>query len=328
MRYTAAVQVGDIDWSAWTPKDNATLLFVVQQGRALLMRKKRGLGAGKILAPGGRIEPGETPLDAAVREVIEELGVTPVAPRARGTLAFEFVDGYRLFCHVFSSDRCEGEPRETDEAIPRWTALDAIPYDEMWADDILWLPRMLAGYRFDGRFVFDGDRMLSHEISFDDPGAIAFARLDALGIAHHTRSHPPVFTVAQAKQHRPADDRGVHVKNLFVRDKKGAMYLVTVPEDLPVDLAALAKTLGTRHLSFASYDRLREHLGVEPGSVTPLAALADRSGAVTVVLESSLPRAPIVHCHPLTNDRTTALAGADLVRVLEDSGHAPTLIDL
>ena len=263
-----------------------------------------------------------------MREVVEELCVTPVAPRARGTLAFEFVDGYRLFCHAFSSDRCEGEPRETDEAIPMWTALDAIPWAEMWADDELWLPKMLAGYGFSGRFVFDGDRMLSHEVTFDDPAAPIFARLDELGISHSTRAHPPVFTVAQAKQHRPADDRGVHVKNLFVRDKKGAMWLVTVPEDSSVDLAALASTLGTKHLSFASYDRLREHLGVEPGSVTPLAALADRKGAVQVVLEASLSSAELVHCHPMTNDRTTALAGSDLVRVLAESAHPPRLMEL
>ena len=322
------MDVREIDSTAWRPKDTATLLFVVQQGKALLIRKKRGLGAGKINAPGGRLEPGESPADAAVREVIEEVGVTPISPRERGTLAFEFLDGYRLFCHVFTADRCEGEVRETDEAIPLWAPLDALPYGEMWADDALWLPRMLAGYRFTGRFVFEGDRMLSHDLELVDPARVVFERLDALGIAHHTRSHPPVFTVQEAKRHRPEGEAGVHVKNLFVRDKKGAMFLVTVPEDAPVDLAALALALGVRHLSFGSYERLRQHLGVEPGSVTPLAALCDRAGAVTVVLAASLAHEPIVHCHPLTNDRTTALSGPELVRLLEDSGHPPRLIEL
>jgi Ala-tRNA(Pro) deacylase len=284
--------------------------------------------ACKINAPGGRLLEGESPIDAAVREVREEVGVTPIDPRPRGTLAFEFIDGYRLFCHVFSADRFEGEPHESDEASPRWIALDEIPYEEMWADDALWLPKMLAGYGFRGRFVFDGDRMLSSELALDDPATMLFERLDSLAIAHSTRTHPPVFTVAQAQRHRPADERGVHVKNLFVRDKKGKMWLVTVREDKPVDLDSLAVALGTKHLSFGSYDRLRRHLGVEPGSVTPFAALRDVERAVTVVLDASLLDEPIVHCHPLTNDRTTAIAGKDLLRFLEHCEHAPRMISL
>jgi 8-oxo-dGTP diphosphatase len=322
------MDVREIDWERWTPTDTATLLFVIQQGRALLIRKKRGLGAGKINAPGGRLEPGERAVDAAVREVREELGVTPIAPRERGTLAFEFVDGYRLFCHVFSSDRCEGEAIETDEATPRWTALDEIPYGEMWADDALWLPKMLAGCGFTGRFVFDGDRLLSHELTLSDPATALFARLDSLAIAHETREHPPVFTVAQAQRHRPADERGVHVKNLFVRDKKGSMWLVTAREDRALDLAQLASAIGTKHLSFASYDRLREFLGVEPGSVTPLAVLNDRGNQVKLVLDASLVDEEIVRCHPLCNDRTTGVSGADLLRFAEACGHAPLLVAL
>ncbi|MBL8682709.1 MAG: NUDIX domain-containing protein [Myxococcales bacterium] len=321
------MHVSDIDWSAWKPKDTATLLFVIDHGRALLIRKKRGLGAGKINAPGGRLDPGETARDAAVREVREELGVTPLEPRERGTLAFEFVDGYRLFCHVFSSDRCEGEPVETPEAIPLWTSLESVPYDEMWADDALWLPKMLAGYRFDGRFVFDGDRLLSHELTLHDPASALFEALRARGIDHEVRVHPPVFTVAQAQRHRPADERGVHVKNLFVRDKKGAMWLVTVPEDATVDLASLASKLGTKHLSFASYARLRTHLGVEPGSVTPLAALNDHERAVRVAMSASLLDEPIVRCHPMTNDRTIGLSGAAIRALLESSGHPPIAIE-
>jgi 8-oxo-dGTP diphosphatase len=322
------MNVSDIDWARWTPKDTATLLFVIQGGRALLIRKKRGLGAGKINAPGGRLERNESPLDAAVREVREELGVTALAPRERGTLAFEFVDGYRLFCHVFTSDRCEGDPVETDEATPLWTALDAIPYEQMWADDALWLPKMLAGYRFDGRFVFDGDRLVSHELTLHDPARALFARLDAMRVRYETREHPPVFTVAQAKQHRPGDERGVHVKNLFVRDKKGSMWLVTTHEDRAVDLAQIAAAIGTKHLSFASYDRLRTHLGVEPGSVTPLAVLNDRTRAVQLVLDASLVNEAIVRCHPLTNDRTTGMSGEDLLRFVEACEHPPLLVAL
>lgn len=156
--------LSDIAWDSWVPKDVAVLLFVMRGGEALLIRKKRGLGAGKINAPGGRIEPGETPEQAAIRETQEEVGVTPSEPRRRGHLRFQFVDGYSVECYVFSADACEGTVRETDEAVPLWTPLDALPYEEMWSDDRLWLPMMLAGRPFRGRFLFEGDTMLDHEL--------------------------------------------------------------------------------------------------------------------------------------------------------------------
>jgi 8-oxo-dGTP diphosphatase len=138
----------------------ATLVFVVCNGRVLLIRKKRGLGAGKINGPGGRIDPGETPLACAVREMREELHTVPLDPIELGQLSFQFVDGYGIHVHVFRATRFEGEPRETLEATPLWAPLDALPFDEMWADDALWLPVLLTGERFRGWFVFDGDRML------------------------------------------------------------------------------------------------------------------------------------------------------------------------
>ena len=154
----------EIDWPAWQPVDRATLLFVIQDGQILLIRKKRGLGAGKINGPGGRVDPGETLRECAVREVEEELRVTPTGISRRGELLFQFTDGYSIHVDVFSATGCRGEPQETAEAIPLWTDVDAIPYDEMWADDRIWLPLMLAGRRFHGRFVFDGDAMLDHEV--------------------------------------------------------------------------------------------------------------------------------------------------------------------
>ena len=153
-------RLSDINWAAWAPRQRATLLFVVRDGRVLLIHKKRGLGAGKINGPGGRIEPGETPLQAAVREVQEELLVTPLAVTAGGELFFQFTDGLALHVHVFRAAGCAGEPRETDEATPLWVPLDAIPYEGMWADDPYWVPLMLAGTPFRGYFLFDGDRML------------------------------------------------------------------------------------------------------------------------------------------------------------------------
>lgn len=154
----------EIDWKEWVPQQRATLLFVIRGGQILLIRKKRGLGAGKINGPGGRIDPGETPLEAAIREVQEELCVTPTGVRDCGELRFQFLDGLSLHGYVFTATDCDGDPQETEEATPLWTPIDAIPYDEMWADDWLWYPLMLAGTRFDGRFLFDGDRMLGYEV--------------------------------------------------------------------------------------------------------------------------------------------------------------------
>jgi 8-oxo-dGTP diphosphatase len=165
-RRITARRVADIDWAVWCPIDPATLLFVVQGTRVLLIHKKRGLGAGKINGPGGRIEPGESPCDAAVREVHEELGVRVLDPVPRGRLRFQFVDGYSLDVHVFVGTTMHGEPCETDEAIPCWTERTEIPWDRMWADDRLWLPHVLDGRDVDGRFLFEGDAMLDHDLSW------------------------------------------------------------------------------------------------------------------------------------------------------------------
>ena len=157
-------QLDDVPWGDWLPQQTATLMFVVEPDRVLLIRKKRGLGAGKINAPGGRIDPGETPAQCAIRESQEELRITPLDPVELGTLRFQFVDGLSLFVFAFRAARYTGTPTETEEAKPHWFALDAIPYDEMWEDDRMWVPHLLAGRRFEGRFLFDGDRMLGHAL--------------------------------------------------------------------------------------------------------------------------------------------------------------------
>lgn len=149
------------DWSSWTPTESAALCFVVRDGRILLIHKKRGLGAGKVNGPGGRLEPGESAVDAARRETREEVGVVPTGLTRAGDLRFQFVDGYALHCAVFRADDADGELVETDEAKPFWVEVAAIPYDDMWSDDRLWLPWLLDRRPFRGDFHFDGDRMLS-----------------------------------------------------------------------------------------------------------------------------------------------------------------------
>ena len=164
MTDVAATRIADIDWSTWTAVDPATLIFVIRDGRILLIHKKRGLGKGKINGPGGRLEPGEAPRAAALRELREELGVTAVDPEFMGEHRFQFVDGYSTYVHVFRAPDLRGTPVETDEAVPLWVDLDAIPYDRMWEDDRLWLPLVVEGRRFSGYWIFDGDRMLDYRL--------------------------------------------------------------------------------------------------------------------------------------------------------------------
>ncbi len=162
------MNVDEVDWSVWEPTVRATLLFVIHDGRILLIRKQRGIGAGLINGPGGKIDPGETAMEAAIRETTEEVGVVPTGVVEAGELRFHFLDGLRLHCTVFRADGHEGEPVETPEAIPLWHTLDDIPFDEMWPDDELWFPMLLAGDWFTARCIFDGERLLATDLA---PGA-------------------------------------------------------------------------------------------------------------------------------------------------------------
>ncbi len=156
-----------IDWTSWRGEMHATILFIIKDGKILLIEKKRGLGAGKINGPGGKIDAGETPLEAAVRETEEELCITPTAPRKLGELQFSMSDCPHIHCHVYRADDYTGTPTETDEAVPVWTAIDAIPYQRMWEDDQHWLPILLKDQSFLGRFVFESDRLLWSEVTLD-----------------------------------------------------------------------------------------------------------------------------------------------------------------
>ena len=155
-------------WSQWKPQESATLCFVIRGDEILLILKKRGLGAGKINAPGGRLEPGEAALDAAIRETQEELQITPRELVKRGELHFQFTDGYSLHCTVFFAYDHDGEATETEEAVPAWTPLENIPYEKMWEDDRHWLPGAIAGQSFLGYFHFDGDKMVTKTMIWDN----------------------------------------------------------------------------------------------------------------------------------------------------------------
>ena len=160
---------------------------------------------------------------------------------------------------------------------------------------------------------------------YDDTGL--FARLDELGLSHRTVEHPALYTVEQSRELR-GDLPGAHIKNLFLRDKKRRMWLVTVLESREMDLKSLRHRIGAQgNLSFGNAELLMERLGVIPGAVTPFSVINDREGAVTMVLDKALLEIDPVNAHPLRNDRTTAIAPGDLLRFLEAEGHAPLILD-
>ena len=146
--------------------DLATLCFIVLDGRVLLIRKLTGLGAGKIVGPGGKLEPGETHRMCVHREMQEELSVRPVDLSERGQLLFQWESGYSMQVRVFITRRGYlGRPKASDEAEPIWYPLDSIPYAEMWPDDRLWLPILLEGGSFEGRFLYDGEDMVDWRLT-------------------------------------------------------------------------------------------------------------------------------------------------------------------
>ena len=153
-----------------------------------------------------------------------------------------------------------------------------------------------------------------------------YAMFEAAGIAWTHHAHPPLFTVEESRALR-GDLPGLHVKNMFLKEKKGGLWLVTCREDRRVRIRDLEREIGARNTSFARPDVLWGALGVRPGAVTPLAAINDAEGRVRVAIDAAILDADLVNAHPLHNRATTAIAPADLLRFLESTGHAPLIVD-
>jgi len=152
-----------------------------------------------------------------------------------------------------------------------------------------------------------------------------FARFDALGIAYTTHQHRPVFTVDEGRDLK-ASMPGGHTKNLFLKDKKGQLFLLSALAETQIDLTALSKLIGAGRFSFGSADLLLQHLGVTPGSVTVFAVINDPDQNVRLLLDDALFAHDPVNFHPLRNDATTALRPADLLRFLGALGRTPLRI--
>src|ERR1700733_8763788 len=155
-----------------------------------------------------------------------------------------------------------------------------------------------------------------------------FAYFAALLIEVETVEHLPLHTVEDSKALR-GDIRGGHTKNLFVKDKKGRLFLLVLGETTVVDLKRVHEKIGAQgRVSFGSADLLEEVWGVRPGAVTPFGAINDLEGRVTVVLDAAMMRCERLNFHPLVNTRTTGLAAADLVKFLEATGRQPIIVPL
>ena len=142
----------------WKPSRFATLIYLIRDDEVLLIEKLRGHGAGKVNAPGGHIEVGETPEECAIREAFEEVGIAVLNADLRATLKFHDTEnGFNMLGYALTSTTFTGQPRPTPEAVPFWSKIEQIPFDRMWEDDQHWVPRVLAGEVLDCEFVFAND---------------------------------------------------------------------------------------------------------------------------------------------------------------------------
>jgi Ala-tRNA(Pro) deacylase len=152
--------------------------------------------------------------------------------------------------------------------------------------------------------------------------------LTSLGIKTETVDHTPLHTVEDSQALR-GDIPGGHTKNLFVKDKKGRLFLLVLGETTPIDLKRVHEKIGAQgRVSFGPAQLLEEVWGVQPGAVTPFGAINDHDGRVRVVLDEAMMRNDRLNFHPLVNTRTTGLSSADLIRFLRATGHEPLVVAL
>ncbi len=177
--------------------------------------------------------------------------------------------------------------------------------------------------------VTEADSIPSELINGEPPvaGQTLFHLFEKLGIGHSTIEHPPMRTVADSKQFRDGDTPGGYSKNLFLRNRKGRMWLITLHENRQVDLGKLGEQLSSGKLSFASPTRLMKYLGVRPGAVTPLAVVNDVTLAVTAVMDEKLLSFDPIHLHPCLNTQTTTLTTGDLLQFMAFTRHEPLRMD-
>jgi len=164
-------------------------------------------------------------------------------------------------------------------------------------------------------------------LDVSEPERTLFATLDQLGVKFQALEHKAVFTVAESDEIHHSMP-GIHTKNLFLKDDGGAFWLVTASADATIDVKALRHKIGSKRLSFGKPEAMIELLGLEPGSVTPLAVINDTAGKVTLVLDTALTGETQVNVHPLRNTSTIGLTGTDLVRVTTHLGHPPKIVSV
>lgn len=152
------------------------------------------------------------------------------------------------------------------------------------------------------------------------------ALLDSLEIAYVMHRHPPLRTVEDSKAHRD-NMPGLHIKNLYLRDRKKQNFLLVAEEDRQIDMKSLNQKIGCDRLSFGSAERLFEMLGVRPGAVSPLALINDPANKVHLVLDIALRTSGVIYAHPLVNDMTLGIKGRHLLQFFGYTGHKVQWLD-
>ncbi len=153
------------------------------------------------------------------------------------------------------------------------------------------------------------------------------ADLRTLGIAHQVYEHQAVFTVEESRAIK-TDIACLHTKSLFLKDAKGAFFLLTVPAEARVNLKGVPEQIGSKRLSFGTAEDMERLIGITPGSVTPLAMINAEPGSIHLVLDAPLSVQEPVGVHPLRNTATVTLAGSDILKLAEHWGHGPSIAEL